>query len=176
MSKNESCKNKKRLNELNVVLLDLISFIEPYKPLLNTHNVSFLVNNDWYDSNVLTEDFRSDLEILNQKFIKMTEYGKVNNLVEYYLSTQTNDDKIQTPTWKFFKKLNNLNKNWTNTIVTQVDYFFSNDDKTVKKIDEQFYKVKKQNRFMAPKKVYEVDTMSIFVAKLCKKTHVNTVK
>ena len=111
-----------KVSELISILKEFTNFLEPYKQLLDTHNIQFILKDHWSSQAIINEPLRK--------------------------------------------------------ILTNIDILFSKHQISIEKdfeFEKKFDIMKKQNRFMKEKKIYEVDTMSIFVQKLCNHLKIGTV-
>ena len=71
-----------RLFNLKAILREFCSFIEPYRAILNNHNVQFLVDNHWQKF----VDFDANLVKLFEN-LALTQ----KNLIRYTLSDETDE-------------------------------------------------------------------------------------
>ena len=179
------------LEELTLILEKYISFLNPFKSLLNTHNVQFLIENHWSNPKILSEILRKDLEVYLKRFessSKSGDYHLTPNLIKHYHlieSQRDNENTFLHSLDSLFLTLNSLNKIWDTQVVASIDDVFNEDMKNnvssialnefQAKFEQKFSILEKQNRFMNKKKSYEVDIMSKFVAKLCKMLDLATV-
>ena len=154
-----------QLNELINILKDFIEFLEPFKKLLNTYNVQFLVEDHWNNDQILAPVLRNDLE----KFINKPENETNVNLVKYFHQFEPNFNGTELE--KSFSTIKKFKRIWQEKVLTPIETLV--DLKGNAEFD--FEKLQKQNRFMKVKKVHEVDIMSKFVALLCKKLNIETV-
>jgi hypothetical protein len=171
-----------KLAELNEIIQDLMEFLEPFKPLANTHNVQFLADNLWMNESLIHRGIRIDLDnyLLNEC---ASENKQQPNLVKFYTSLKErrkNESDLNTIE-NFFLKLHEFNKIWDSRVLTTSETLLSNENRKDliefnEKVNKKFEVMVKQNRFMNEKKSYEVDEMSKFVSKLCKKLDVYTVE
>ena len=174
--------NKIRLAELYNLIEIFIKFLEPYKQLLNTHNVEFLTENNWHNDSYINKSIRGDLEhfLSNYDSLESSSIDQTGlkrpNLLKYY--AKLNNSQAKTDLDKLFLNVKQLHDVWDTQVLTQPADLFekSNDlDEFEDRFEQKFDKLKRENRFMNQKKSHEVDLMSKIVAKLCKKLGINTV-
>lgn len=159
-----------RLNDLIRLLDNYIDFIEPFKKLLDAHNIGFITDKQWLNEAIINQDLRLELETLIPNDLK----NEINLVKIFNDSTQQIDSLL----YSLFSKIKTLKSLWEDKVLINIDDFFKQhqvSDHSNEEFDTKFESMKKQNRFMNQKKVYEVDTMSIFVAKLCKHLQIGTV-
>ena len=173
--------DQNKLEKLIKILKHLIDFLEPYKTLLNTHNVQYIVENHWNNESFITKELRSELDGFINEF--ESTMGRINLIKAYKdFLFSANPDGFKLSLFSQLKECNDL---WNGQIIVDADQFLdrlitssinSNDlIEFNKNLNEKFDIIERQNRFMNEKKSYEVDTMSKFVANLCKKLNINTV-
>ena len=149
------------------LLNELICFIEPYKLLLDTHNIQFITDLHWSNTNILNENLKLELE----DFL-VTE----KNLIKYF--NEINSSETRPNLMKLFGQVKQFKAVWHDRVLTNINDLFKEHNvtnETSLEFEHKFELMKKQNRFMNQKKTYEVDTMSIFVAKLCRHLQIETV-
>ena len=157
------------LNLLINILDDFIQFLEPYKFLLDTHNIQFIIDNHWSNEAIINEKLRKELETLIH--IEKNEI----NLLKLFSNTDTQQSSVLN---NLFNEIKTCRSTWTEKILTDLNFLFERhhvSEKMKEEFEKKFDTMKKQNRFMNQKKVYEVDTMSLFVAKLCNHLKIGTV-
>jgi hypothetical protein len=174
---------KSQLESLIKVLDVYTEFLKPQRLLLNTHNVQFIVDNLWENASYISDELRNDLD----SFIAETERrNEPVNLVKYYLSMRNSSDVASFKTTNtatldsLFRQLIEFDSLWHAQVLTPPQALTEqNNNNSMSEFNEavnaRFEVMVKQNRFMNAKKSYEVDEMSKFVAKLCKKLEINTV-
>lgn len=157
-----------RLDLLKNILDNLIKFIEPYKRLLDTHNIQFIIDKHWSDEAIINEKLRNELE-------NLIENEKQDiNLIKIFETQAEQNGSLAF----LFKQVKAFQAIWLDKVLTDVKFLFEShqlSEKMNEEFNEKFDTMKKQNRFMNQKKVYEVDTMSLFVAKLCNHLKIGTV-
>jgi hypothetical protein len=170
------------LSELIKILKHFVDLLEPFKTLLNTHNVQFLLESHWQNDLILTEKLRLELEcLINESSANCINL--VKSYKEFLLSANgSSNGSFKIPLYSQLKECNDL---WNEKIVVDGDQFLnklissSKDSVDLmefnRSLKDKFAIIGKQNRFMNEKKSYEVDTMSKFVANLCKKFNIDTV-
>lgn len=180
-----SMKKSQNLAYLIDLLKRLVDFIEPYKPLLNTHNVEFITGNQWEDKSLLSEELRVDLDRLidaSDGVVNIVKRFKEFNIHESKASDYANLENLCRQIKLFMNE-------WDQNVITDPNTFLFDYIKNTQledsplddlqqyqaDIERKFAVMQKQNRFMNEKKSYEVDLMSKFVALLCKKLHIDTV-
>ena len=177
----ENINNSSKLDELIDVLESYTQFLEPYRFLLNTHNVQFLVDNLWQNETYIDKQLRTDLEShINECNETKTPVNLVKSFVNRAQSTTDDDqNKNKSSLDNLFVKLHEFNHLWTKKVITPPDILIQSDQTELiefnESVNKKFEVMVKQNRFMNPKKVYEVDEMSKFVSKLCKKLGIHTI-
>ncbi len=176
MTKNQ----REQLQSLIGILDAFTDFLRPFRLLVNTHNVQFIVDKLWHNEAYINADLRNDLELFiadcNQK-------EKPVNLVEYYMCLRDGVKNANANSFldSLFDQLIKFNTVWHEQVLTAPEDLIRCDQESNLKeftetVNRKFEVMVKQNRFMNAKKSYEVDEMSKFVAKLCKKLDVNTVR
>jgi hypothetical protein len=157
------------VSELISILKEFTNFLEPYKQLLDTHNIQFILKDHWSSQAIINEPLRKDLENFISK-------NKDLNLIKYFKNdSPSNENNFLDNLFTEIKRLKLL---WEEKILTNIDILFSKHQISIEKdleFEKKFDIMKKQNRFMKEKKIYEVDTMSIFVQKLCNHLKIGTV-
>ena len=165
-----------QLIDLVKILDSFIEFLKPFRQLLNTHNVQFIVDNLWQNESYISAGLRTDLE---SYVAKCNEESIAVNLVKLYTLISTSSSTYHH-LGELFRKLHDFDKTWHEKVITSGEVLISSDGLELKEfhenVDKKFQIMVKQNRFMNAKKVYEVDEMSKFVSKLCKKLNVHTVR
>ncbi|RNA37081.1 methyltransferase 25 [Brachionus plicatilis] len=161
------------LKNLQIILNELIDFIEEYRGLLDTNHVQFLVDNHWYTDTILNKNLRNDLE----NFLQNTDKSTPANLIKYFYHSERNN--LYPSLNCLFDRVENFFKRWNKDVCTeQGDLLKTNQSELLdfnQMVNEKFAKVQKQNRFMNLKKQYEVDHMSKFVGTLCRKHEIFTI-
>lgn len=172
------------LSGLIKILKHFVDLLEPFKTLLNTHNVQFILESHWQNDSILTEKLRLDLEyLINESQSSADCINLVKSYKEFLLSGNgSSNGSFIFPLYSQLKECNDL---WNEKIVVDGDQFLntlissSKDSVDLmefnRSLKDKFAIIGKQNRFMNEKKSYEVDTMSKFVANLCKKFNIDTV-
>jgi hypothetical protein len=170
-----------QLESLTRTLDTFTEFLRPFRLLVNTHNVQFVVDNLWQNDSYINAALRTDLEAY------IAECGRNEtpvNLVKYFMSMrdkQTSESKSYTPSLDaLLGELIKFDTLWHQQVLTRPDVLIQNvQDTSLNEFNEtvnrKFEVMVKQNRFMNAKKAYEVDEMSMFVARLCQKLDVHTV-
>lgn len=166
------------LETLVKTLKHFIEFIEPFKSLLNTHNVNFIVDNHWQNENILPSSLRTELDRFIDKCIQSKQ---PINLVKHYKSYLSEPESNEQ--FSFYQNLKECLDMWEKNVIIDADRFlgdelFNSCSELIdynSKLEERFRIIGRENRFMNEKKSYEVDTMSKFVANLCKKLDIKTV-
>ena len=171
-------KKKKRLEQLIEIINELMRFLEPFKPFLNSHNVQFLVEDHWQDEVLIKKELRENLDefILNETKTSDDLAEIKVNLIKYWLEFSLKDSLAKNCLEELFSTLNQLKTVWNEQVVCTNDLFEAESADYERELEAKFNKMKKQNRFMNEKKSYEVDLMSKFVARLCNKLDIQTVK
>ena len=157
-----------RLNILTNILDNLIQFIEPYKFLLDTHNIQFIIDNHWSNEAIINGKLRIELENMIEK-----ENHDIN-LIKMFAT----DTELSGVLASLFNQVKVFREIWLDQVLIDVNVLFKSHQlsETINEdFEKKFETMKKQNRFMNQKKVYEVDTMSLFVAKLCNHLKIGTV-
>ena len=176
--------NRTRLNELNNLIEIFIKFLEPYKQLLNTHNVEFLTENNWHHDSYINKNIRDDLENFLANFDSLESSSidqtgtKRPNLLKYYAKLSNSQNIARANLDGLFVSVKQLHEVWNGQVLTDPARLFESSGDLAefeRRFEKKFDVLKKENRFMNQKKSYEVDLMSKFVAKLCKKLDINTV-
>lgn len=169
-------KKKRRLEQLIEIINELVRFVEPFKPFLNSHNVQFLVEEHWQDEVLIRKEIRESLdEFISNEMSNHSTETKVN-LIKYWLEFVRKDIAPMNCLEELFSKLNQLKTVWNEQVVCSNDLFDTESIGYERELEEKFNKMRKQNRFMNEKKSYEVDLMSKFVARLCNKLDIKTVR
>jgi hypothetical protein len=176
---------KKRLDDLIDYLERLLDFLEPFKQLLNTHNVQFLVDDFWSNEKLFEKQLRLDLEdfiVANERVSNLNEEQRefnVNLIKFYHQFSLANDGSSNgTPSTcleQLFMKIIKLKNEWNQTILTSLNSLTRSELNASREFEKRFDLMQKQNRFMNEKKVHEVDIMSKFVATMCKNQEIETV-
>ena len=65
------------VSELISILKEFTNFLEPYKQLLDTHNIQFILKDHWSSQAIINEPLRKDLENFISK-------NKDLNLIKYF--------------------------------------------------------------------------------------------
>lgn len=157
------------MNSLVNLLDELVDFIEPYKTLLDTHNIQFITDQHWSNDAIINADLRFELEDFLTENI---------NLVKYFNQLDSSKNEKRPNLVKLFNEVKRLKSQWNDCVLTDINKLFEEHnvaENTNSEFEKKFESMKKQNRFMNQKKVYEVDTMSIFVAKLCRHLQIRNV-
>lgn len=168
------------LPKLISILENYTNFLGPFKTLLNTHNLQFIVENHWSNESILNLDLRKDLEHF---LIHASSNNTPPNLVKYFHLLNDSNANDAHSSLKFlnqlFLEIKSLNDVWSEKVLTKPECLFMPENQELiefeKNYERQFAIVERQNRFMNNKKAYEVDIMSKFVAKLCKMVGLQTV-
>jgi hypothetical protein len=178
MSTSESHKKKKRrLEQLIEIINELMRFVEPFKPFLNSHNVQFLVEDHWQDEVLISKELREDLgEFISSEMKRSNDSTETKvNLIKYWVEFVRQDCASKNNLEELFSKLEHFKTVWNEQVVCTNDLFYAESVDYERELEEKFNKMKRQNRFMNEKKSYEVDLMSKFVARLCNKLSIKTV-
>ncbi len=162
--------SEERFEFLTKSLDTFTKFLEPYKYLLASHNVQFLVDNFWSKEYILPCSLRKDLDTLVASY---TLPDTPVNLVKYYSEVTSHNLTGNSDLERLFLQINSLINQWNDDILTPIESLLNAD--LTKKYESAFSKIKKQNRFMNQKKVHEVDVMSKFVAELCESKGIQNV-
>ena len=171
-------KRKRRLEQLIEIINELIRFLEPFKPFLNSHNVQFLVENHWQDEVLIRKETRENLdEFVSNEMMKTSNDSAETkvNLIKYWLEFSRKNIAPMNCLEELFSKLNQLKTVWDEQVVCTNHLFETESADYERQLEEKFNRMRKQNRFMNEKKSYEVDLMSKFVARLCNKLDIQTV-
>jgi hypothetical protein len=168
---------RERLDHLRSILAEYVDFVEIYRALLDTHKVKFLVERQWHDERILSADIRENLEaFIAASYDQTIEYGSVN-LLKYYADSRTRHPALSSLN-SLLSKLESYERFWHDCVLTSVDKLneqLDGGNKSELYKPEMFEALKKQSRFMRPKKAYEVDIMSEHVANWCKMLNIRTV-
>ena len=170
------------LQKLIKILETYTSFLSPFKVLLNTHNLQFLVENHWSNEDILRSDLRGDLD----SFLGASKNSHTANLVKYFHfldETNAKEEQLSLESLNsLFLEIKKLNNLWNEQVITQSERVFALENQNQLELiefenffEKQFAIVENQNRFMNKKKSYEVDIMSKCVAKLTKMVGLSTV-
>lgn len=167
------------LVNLRAILQLYIDFLQPFRLLLNTHNVQFVVDGLWNNDAYITPTLRACLEHVIQDSVNINQPV---NLVKIYndmiQKNRVNEDK-SNELFNLFDKLIEFDRVWHDRVLTPPDALINSQDSELTEfndtVNKKFQVMVKQNRFMNAKKAYEVDEMSKFVAKLCKKLDIHTI-
>ncbi len=161
---------QERLQFLTDSLDTFTAFLKPYKHLLASHNVQFLVDNFWTKESLLSSALRNDLDAF---IINHTSPDAPINLVKHYVEVTSTNETEYSHLDGLFLEINSLIKKWNKDVLTPIERLLNADLTT--KYESTFSRIKKQNRFMNQKKVHEVDFMSKFVAELCESRRIQNV-
>lgn len=172
----ENIEKGENIEKLIDVLKQLIDFIAPFRIFLDTLNVEYVNGNHWDNEEILPAHLWRELNKLIDGF---EVENRPVNLIKHYSNFMNNPN---APQFSFYPRLKECIDLWNKYVVIDADCFLShlfNDSEELleynRQIDAKFAILERQNRFMNEKKCYEVDTMSKFVANLCKKFDTNTV-
>lgn len=162
--------NNLRKEELESLLLKFTKFLEPYKHLLNSHNVQYLIDDHW--NQVFTDnELKDDLNVLIDHKLTLLEYFDSFSETRKPFTLKVLD--------KFLQDLKDLHENWIKLVITRKENIITEElDAQLNEVEElrrKNEKLKYSDRFMTAKKSHEVDELSHLIAKLCKSLSINKV-
>ena len=164
--------NKPNRHEQLIKQLDKFTeFLEPYKLLLRTHNVQFLVDNFWDNEKIFTKDLKDSISDFIDKATAESSDNTIN-LIKQFRDFTKQECEINNGFKNIFTEVSNMSQAWNEQVLTPLDSLLKS---KTSRFEAAFEKIKKQNRFMNKKKVHEVDIMSKFVAELCEEQGIETV-
>ena len=173
-----------RLEDLIGILEEYIQFIQPYEVLLNTHNVQFINDQHWTSDAIIHPELRKDLDQFIEANKEASSPVPIINLVKYYSKfseTTAKKEPSNSPLDRLIAQLYAFHETWNRQVLTDLKDVDCLDQTAFSAEHDPEFKFKfkemgRQNRFMNQKKIYEVDTMSIVVGKLCKRQGISTVR
>ena len=173
--------DSQRLDDLTRILEEFIHFIKPFERLLDTHNVQFINDEHWTSDTIINPELRKDLSEFIDTYKEASSPMPIINLVKYYSQFESLGKTGPLNSLdRLISQLYEFHKTWNQRVLTDLKDLECLDQLAFSAEHDPEFKLKfnelgRQNRFMNQKKIYEVDTMSVIVAKLCKKQGINTV-